>query len=179
MITAALAYVAGSWWWAFLRRHWRVFVVLATVLFIYVTIHSWMERECLRREVQLRQEYDRQLRAAEAKNREIETHWRNLIHEADREHQQRLQAMEAKYQDAAARIGPVRLCPRPAGPTTVSRDSPSSGGDHETAGGDGLSGRAGARDIGPGLVKLAHTAETQTAQLIACQNYVRALETAR
>lgn len=179
MITAALAYIAGSRWWQFLRRHWRVFAVLAAALAIFVAIHMWMERECARRELTLRQEYDRLLRAAEAKNREIETHWRNLIHEAERDHQDRLKAMETKYADAVSRIGPVRLCPRPSDPTTVSRDPAGPAVDHDAAGGDGLSGRAGERDIGPGLVRLAHAAEAQTTRLIACQNYIRALESVR
>lgn len=163
----------------FLRRQWRVIAVLAAVLLVFVTVHAWMERECARREVQLRQEYDRLLREAEAKNREIETRWRNLVHEADREHQNRLQAMEAKYRDAVSRLGPVRLCQRPRNPATVSRDPTGAGSDHDAASGDGLSGGTGGRDIGPGLVRIARTAEAQTAQLIACQNYIRALETHR
>lgn len=165
--------------WGFFRRHWRVLAVLAAVLLVFVAVHTWMERECARREVQLRQEYDRLLQEAVNKNREIETHWRNLVHEADREHQNRLQALEAKYRDAVARLGPVRLCPRASDSTTVSRDPAAPGGDHDAASGDGLSGGAGIPDIGPGLVRIAQAADTQTARLIACQNYIRALETHR
>jgi len=181
MITTALAYLAGTRWLTFVRRHWRVIAVLAFLLIMFVAVHAWMERECARREVLLRQKYDRLLREAEDKNRKIEKQWRNLVHEADREHQQRLQAMETKYADAVARIGPVRVCSRPSsGTTTVSRDPTTAGGDHGPAGGDRLSGRAGeAADIGPGLVRLAHTAEAQTARLIACQQYIRVLESTR
>lgn len=180
MITAILTRIAATRALALVRRHWRVLAVLALMLVVIVSVHAWMERECMRREVQLRQKYDRLLREAETKNREIETYWRNLVHEADLEHQKRLQAVETKYQGAVARIGVVRLCPRASDPATVSRDSPASGGDHAAAGDNGLPRRAGeAVDVGPGLVRLAHAAETQTARLVSCQQYIRVLESTR
>lgn len=165
----------------FLRSNWRGLAVLAAVAVALWSIHAWMERECAQRETALRQEYDQLLRAAEKKNRDIETTWRNLVYEADRDHQTRLQALEAKYSGAVDLIGPVRLCPRsPVYPATVSRDPPRPAGNHGAAGGDGLSGRAEqSRDIGPALVRIAQAADTQTARLIACQNYIRALETPR
>lgn len=110
-------------------------------------------------------------RAVEA-SRQIERAARRRAEEVDREHQAALAALDDRYRAAAARIGPVRVCPPADRPSVPRVASPAGGGDGPT-GGNRLPGPAGARDIGPDLVELARLADRQTAQLIACQAFVR------
>lgn len=104
--------------------------------------------------------------------RRIEQQARRRAEEVDREHQAQLQELEGRYRGAASRIGPVRVCP-PAPSDPVPRAAGPASGDHGAADRDRLPEPAGARDIGPDLVELARLADRQTAQLIACQAFVR------
>lgn len=150
---------------------------LALLLAVFIAVHNWIERECARCQAKVRQQYELLLQAEREKVHAQEKKWQALIREVERENQDRLQEMEAKYRGAAERIGVVRLCkPADRGGARVSRDTPASTVDHGAAGNNGLSGGAGGRDIGPGLTRISKAAETQTARLIACQSYVRTLE---
>ncbi len=166
-------FIAGK----FLQRHWKVAVSLGTLLLIFWAVNTWLERECVRCQEQVRREYERLLQAERDKVRAQEKQWQTLIHEVERENQTRLQELEAKYRGAVERIGPVRLCP-PAdrSGTGVPRDPFAATVDHAAPGDDRLPGSVGGRDIGPGLVRIARAAEAQTTRLIACQSYVRTLE---
>jgi hypothetical protein len=165
-----------SAWVMFAVRYWKVAAVLSVFLLTLVAIHTWMERECTRREDVIRQAYHKALNEERARSRAIEQKMQTLVHEAEHANQERLQALEAKYRGAVERVGPVRVCSQPAraasvppGPTPAPvRDDPPEG--------DGLPGGAGGRDIGPALIQLTEAADVQTARLIACQDYVRAVQ---
>lgn len=160
----------------FVRRHWKVAAMLATLLLLYVTIHGWMERECARRELRMRQTYERLLEAERERVRVTERKWQTLVYEVERANQDRLQALEEKYRGAAERIGPVRVCePTRGRDPRVSRTAPAPAVDHDPTRDHRLSGGAGGRDIGPGLRRITKAADTQTARLIACQHYVNTL----
>jgi hypothetical protein len=160
-------------------RYWKVVAVLSAILLALVVIHGWMERECTRREVAIRQAYQKMLDEERARSRAKEREMQTLVYEAEHANQARLVELEAKYRGAVERIGPVRVCSQPARAAGVSRDPTPTAVRDDPPEGDGLPGGAGGRDIGPGLVALAEAADTQTARLIACQDYVRALEPSR
>lgn len=162
-----------------IARYWKWVVVLSAILFALITIHGWMERECARRELAIRQAYQKLLDEERARSRAKEQQMQILVHEAEYANQARLVELEAKYRGAVERIGPVRVCSQPARAAGVSRDPAPTAVRDDPPEGDGLPGGAGGRDIGPGLVALAEAADTQTARLIACQDYVRALEPSR
>jgi hypothetical protein len=160
-------------------RYWKVIVVLSVILLALVVIHGWMERECTRREVALRQAYQKMLDEERTRSRAKEREMQTLVYEAEHANQARLVELEAKYRGAVERIGPVRVCDKPTRPTSVPRDPATAPIRDDPAGGDRLPGGAGGRDIGPGLVAIAQAADAQTSRLIACQDYVRALEVTR
>jgi hypothetical protein len=163
----------------FFLKYWKMAVTLAGILLVLIAFHLWMERECTRREVAISQAYQKMLDEERARSRAIERKMQTLVYEAEHANQARLQELEAKYRGAVERIGAVRVCNRATPADRVPRDSASSAVNHDPAGSDGLSGGAGGRDIGPGLVAIAHAADAQTARLIACQEYIRALEDSR
>lgn len=105
--------------------------------------------------------------------RQAEIESRKRVEAVDREYQTQLQDLDAKYRDAASRIGPVRVCPS-ARRSEVPRAAEPASSDHAATGGDGLP-EASGNDIGPELVELARLADKQTQQLIACQSYAASL----
>lgn len=165
---------------AFLVRYWKVAAVLSAVLLALVVIHAWMERECTRREDALRQAYQRLLDEERVRSRAKEQEMQTLVYEAEHANQARLVELEAKYRGAVERIGPVRVCVQPSRPASVPADPTATTVRDGAPEGDGLPGGAGeGPDVGPALIEIAQAADAQTSRLIACQDYIRALESLR
>lgn len=112
---------------------------------------------------------------ANAQTEAAENAARQRVEEVDNDYQSKLQDLDAKYRDAVGRIGPVRLCGKPASRSALPSDPTSAGSGHGSTSGNELP-AAPRDDIGPDLVELARLADKQTQQLVACQAFVRALE---
>jgi hypothetical protein len=105
-------------------------------------------------------------RASEIKSRES-------VEAVDRAYQLQLESLDARYRDAANRLGPVRVSKCPAGGVSLSGSRPAASVPDGASSPNRLSGNVEAEDIGPALVDLMKQADEQTQRLIACQAYVK------
>lgn len=87
--------------------------------------------------------------------------------------EQRERALQDKYVDAIARIGPIRMCVAP--PAYLPDAALASGSDEASAERNKLPSQAG-KDIAPELVELTKIADDQAAQLLTCNEYAGAME---
>jgi hypothetical protein len=114
------------------------------------------------------------VRKAEAATRAAEIESRKRAEAVDRDYQNRLQDLDAKYRDASERLGSIRVRKCPAGGVSLSRDSPAAAVDHDPAGADGVP-----RDVSPDIERLLKQADDQAQRLIACQQYASSIVQAR
>lgn len=110
------------------------------------------------------------VRKAEEATRVAEIESRKRVEAVDREYQNQLQSLDAKYRDASARIGAISVRKCPSGGSALSRNHEPASGDHDPASADGFS-----RDISGDIERLLKQADEQTQRLIACQKYAASL----
>lgn len=109
------------------------------------------------------------IKALEAKDKAIQRQ-QSITKQVTHDHQIQVAELDAKYRDAARRIGPVRVRACPTG--SLPAASPAAGGAAATPTGTDLP-RSPARDIGPDLIGLAKDADDCAVRLRSLQDWNR------
>jgi hypothetical protein len=153
--------------WLFLRAYWKPLCMLALLTFAIVMLAHWGNtRE--RAGYEKRQAED--VKALIAANDRADRASKNL-RDATAENANELQRKLSSIQDSYdVPLPAVRLCSNASYHVEMHRDPNPSSGHDAAAEGDRLP-----RDVSADIARLLRAADIQTAQLIACQSYVKSL----
>lgn len=137
-------------------------LTLATLIGTHLWAY-WHGREA-QEDIQ-RQDY---IHALEAKDEAIQRQ-QAITQQVTHDHQIKVAELDAKYRDSVARVGVVRVCPRPA--VSVPQPAPATGGAISATPGAELPGSP-TGDIGPALTDLVRDADTCATRLRSLQAWV-------
>lgn len=137
------------------------------VLAVLIASHLWAYQHGRGAEKAVQQtEY---IKALEAKDKELQRQ-QSITQQVTHDHQIQVAELDAKYRDAARRIGPVRVRACPTG--SLPAASTAAGGASTAPTGTDLP-RSPDVDIGPGLIALARDADDCAVRLRSLQDWNR------
>jgi hypothetical protein len=153
--------------WLFLRAYWKPLCVLVLLIAAIATLDHWGNtRE--RAGYEKRQAEDaKALIAANDRADRASKNLRDATAENANELQRKLSSIQDSYD---VPLPAVRLCSNASYRIEMHRNPNSPSGHDAAAEGDRFQ-----RDLAPDIARLLRAADTQTAQLIACQAYVKSL----